>query len=452
MNKRTPTVVLVGRQNVGKSTLLNTLTGRRTAIVSPVPGTTRDRTTGTATWRGNNWTIVDTGGIEAQPADALTAAVRKHAERAMERADCVCFVVDGQAGLTGEDRAAAALLRNLRKPVLLVVNKMDGPRQRERVDPAIYTLGFPEILFLSAKNGVGVGDLLECIAAHLPRGTNQDSTEEIRLAIIGQPNVGKSSLLNRILGEERVLVTPHPHTTRDAQDVLFTFAGQRFQLIDTAGMHRRGMQHMRATSAAGEEQIAHASLRMAMTALSRADVAVVVLDATQPVTRQDRSILRYVADAKTGALLAVNKWDLIPGKTTSTLQQVERRVRTALPFVPWAPLLFVSARTGQRVFDLLRTAQRIAEARGKKISAPALDHFLDTVVRPRWPERTKGGARPRTFFSLRQTETAPPTFRVLIGPKQKLLSAHERFIENALRTHFQLLGTPIQLLVEQKRR
>lgn len=448
MKRSLPRVALVGRQNVGKSTLFNMLIGERRAVVSPIAGTTRDRTTAPVQWREREWMLIDTGGIEETPTSDLNAQSRTLAERVIENANVVCFVVDGQTGLTREDRAIARILRKSDKPVLLAVNKLDAPRLRAQIPPEIMRLGFSTIVLLSGKNGTGTGDLLDLIAERLSPPRSSLPTSETKIIILGRPNAGKSSLLNRILNEERVLVSAEPHTTRDPQDVQFTFEDHNYRLIDTAGIRRQAnLRHQLAkTDLARIEQ---QSVRMAVEELSRADIAIIVLDIHEPITTQDRHILRLAMDAKVSIVLAGNKWDLIPNKTTTTVHRVEEDIRKELPFITWAPFLLVSAKTGMRVHDLLRLCKKMDTARRQRISTTDLKRFLDKVVTPRWPVRnTKGD--PLLPRLLEQTQSAPPVFRIVIGKKQKLPIAYQRYLINALREHFHFLGAPLHLLVDKQ--
>ncbi len=448
MTQRLPIVALVGRQNVGKSTLLNTLVGSRRAIVSPIAGTTRDPTTARCAWRGRSWTIVDTGGIEETPDDELRKGVRRLAEHAAATADAVCFVVDGKLGLTREDRAVAATLRRLRAPVVLVVNKLDGPRHRANMPQEILRLGFPVIVPISAKNGSGTGDLLDRIASILPGGRSVPAQQPITLLLVGRTNVGKSSLLNRLAGSERVLVARSPHTTRDPQEVLLTRSGVRFLVTDTAGVRA---QRRRARGRETDVDVAAASVERTFARFATADVAAVIMDVQQPVTSLERLILNHALRSRLSILLVVNKWDLVREKTAQSPRAYETMLRRELPFLGSTPLLFVSAATGQRVASLLDTAQRLAAARRRTLSPQTLQSFVDRVIAPRWPQRRRGG-RVRELFSLTQMPGIPPTFRVQIGPKQKLPTAYKQFIANALRDQFDFGGTPVRLIIEQKLR
>ncbi len=451
MKHALPMVAIVGRQNVGKSTLFNSIVGERRAIVSPVGGTTRDRALARVAWRGVSFLLTDTGGVEERPASEIGAATRRQAERAVQTADTVCFIVDGKAGMTREDRAVASLLREARTPVLLAVNKLDGPRARRELPTEFFRLGFDRIVLVSAKTGIGVGDLLDEVLRSLPRrGVLQETREDINLVILGKPNVGKSSLVNRLVNEERVIVSPEPHTTRDAQDILFRFEDRRYRLVDTAGIRRRA-RRAAFLKKENETKLEQLSIHAALRSLERADIAAVVLDAQEPVTSQDRHLLRLVLESSASVVLVVNKWDLVPEKTTRTVLEAERIIRTEMPFLAWAPILFVSAKTGQRVFDLLRLCRRIMEARRRTIAPEALRTFVAKDIVPRWPGRTRAG-RANRFPPLEQTGTEPPTFRIVVGANENMPTAYQRFLVNALRERFDFVGTPIRLAVERRLR
>lgn len=444
------TVVLVGRQNVGKSTLLNMLAGADAAIVSPVAGTTRDTTSAIVTWRGQEWDVIDTGGIEDRPVDDIGVSVRRRATEAARKARLVCFLVDGKRGLTKEDTAIARVLRASKKPVILVINKMESNRDRSQQPPEIARLGFARNVMVSAKNGIGVGDLLDMIAAEASAREKTPDRKELRLVLLGKSNVGKSSILNRLLGAERVIVSPTPHTTRDPQDTVFKYKGEHFRIVDTAGLQR----HVPRSShgeAENDERMQLISMQRALDALKRADIAVVVLDATQALTAHDRRILQFALEANVSMMLVFNKWDLVQEKNAMTLFTFTKHIHAELPFVAWAPILCISAKNGQRVFSILTTAMEIARARTKRVSDDALQQFLRKEIFPRWPIRTKGG-RMKGTLSLTQMDGMPPTFRVRTSAQAPLAEAQKRFLTNTLRTHFGFIGTPVRVIIEKKLR
>lgn len=449
MSKRRPVVAIVGRQNVGKSTLFNRLTEEARALTSPIPGTTRDRNRGTVLWRGASWTIEDTGGIEEAPADRIAESVRRLAERAVHEADAVCFVVDGQRGLTGEDRYIARLLRKARAPVILTVNKIDGTMDRERIPEEIGSLGFKHRVLLSAKNGTGTGDLIDLLHSMLPKPAHEDH-DDIRLLLLGKPNVGKSSLINRLVGEERVIVSPTPHTTRDAQDTVMRFRGTTYRLIDTAGI-RRQAKISKLSRSRNEEHLELLGVDAALRSLERADVAIVVLDATMPITSQDRRIVREVLSGRVGVVLVANKWDAVRGKDGASLFAFEKTVRASFPFLAWAPLLTVSAVTAQRVRDILTVSKTVADARSRRLTSDELAEFL-RMMRARLSKGRTTRSKTVTLIHIEQTGVAPPQFHLMIGPRDHLSVYHERFLVNTLRERYAFTGTPIGVTIEQQLR
>lgn len=450
MSSKHPAVALVGRQNVGKSTLFNTLIGRRKAIVSPVHGTTRDWNMAEMGWRGSHWQLVDTGGIEQKTESDLAAAVRAQAERSIALSDAVCFVVDGRDDLTSEDKRIAEMLRASRKPIVLVVNKVDHARLRRNVTPDIHRLGFGEALFVSARNGTGTGDLLDRIAELVPHRNAAEEKATTSLLLLGKPNVGKSSLLNRLANEERVIVSPEPLTTRDPQDTLILFGGQQFRIIDTAGIRRAAPLRTRREQE-GDANIEQVSVHAGLRELDRTDVAVVILDCTTPVTNQDRRILHIVLTSDAGVLLVLNKWDLITDKTTATMRTFSEQLVRELPFLAGTPMVFASAKSGMRVFDILRVARRVADARQKTVPHDALERFLRERIVPRLPKRSGGGPAHHAP-KLEQTGTKPPVFRLSIGARQSIAEGHKRFIIKELRSTFGFAGVPIHLSIEKRLR
>ncbi len=449
MSRRRPVVAIVGRQNVGKSTLFNRLTEESHALISPIPGTTRDRNRGTVLWRGTSWTIEDTGGIEEAPPDRIAESVRRAAERSLQAADAVCFVVDGRHGLTREDRHIAGLLRKAHAPVILTVNKIDGAADRSRIPDEIGSLGFKRHVLLSAKNGTGTGELLDLLHSLLPK-TNQEDRDDIRLLLLGKPNVGKSSLINRLVGEERVIVAPTPHTTRDAQDTVMRFRGTTYRLIDTAGI-RRQAKISKLDRSRNEERLELLSVEAALRSLERSDVAGIVLDATTPITSQDRRIVREVLASRVGVMLVANKWDAVRGKNSVSLFAFEKIVRASFPFLAWAPLLTVSAVTGQRVRDLLTVSTIIADARNRRLTTNELAEFL-RMMRARLSKGRTPRSKVVTLVHIAQTAVAPPHFHITIGPRDHLSVYHERFLVNTLRERYAFTGTPIGVTIEQQLR
>lgn len=444
-----PKVVLIGRQNVGKSALFNTLIEERRAIVSAVPGTTRDRNHAVLRWRGRSFELIDTGGIEERPHVSLSSSVRQQAEVALKHADVACFVVDGRSGCTADDQHIARLLHRHTRPVVLVVNKVDNPRVRASVAKEIAALGFHEQAFVSAKNGSGTGDLLDILLSLLPPDAPQPSAEEIRLILIGRTNVGKSSLLNRLIGERRVIVSSEPHTTRDPQDVVLTTPeGSRIRIIDTAGQRRPA--RLRKLEKHRERSIERESAELGLSMVRSAQVAALMLEAPERPTHYDRRLLQLLEEAGVGIMLVVNKSDLLPKRTTENLRQATLAYRADLPFASWAPLLFTSARTGEGLDTLLTTAQMIAANRARRLTDRSLERFMKKALTKRRPPRSY--QQPVRLVALTQIGIEPPTFRLLVGPRQTIPLSYQRFLLNELRAQYGLVGTPLRLRVEPQRR
>ena len=430
-----PVIALVGRPNVGKSTLFNRLVGRRRSLVHDVPGVTRDRLYGTAAFERWQATVVDTGGFDPSTQSDLIAAVRDQVMMAIEEADLLVFVVDGRAGMTALDLEIARILRRSQHPVLLAVNKIDGAGQ-EAAPADFYRLGFAAVQPISAEHGRGVAELLETARSLAPEPVVETLPEGTRVAIIGRPNVGKSSLVNAVLGEERVLVHAAPGTTRDAVDTPLTFRDRRYLLIDTAGIRRKG----RVT-----EVLEKLAVVMALKSLERCDVAVLVMDASEGVTSQDAHIAGYAHDAGRAIVLAVNKWDLVPsglvGKAEVTAQIHER-----LPFLDYAPICFTSAVTKLGLRDLFDTVDQVAaEARKRLQPGELLTIFRQALER----RPMSSGGVPIRVHSVQQVAVSPPTFAVKVNAAGKLHFSYERYLINSIRHAASFAGSPIRLLVRR---
>ncbi len=428
-----PLVAIVGRPNVGKSTLFNRLIGRRQAIVHDVAGTTRDRLYADVEWAGRTFTVIDTGGLDLFSSDDLTARIREQAQLAIAEADVVVLLTDALSGLTSLDYDVADRLRQAQRPVILAVNKCDNePRRLAAVE--FYALGLGDPLPISALHGSGTGDLLDRVVAHLPAEVITEDVDAIHVAIVGRPNVGKSSLLNAILGRERAIVSPVPGTTRDALDTPLTWAGQPVILIDTAGIRRRGR------IAPGVEQY---SVLRALKAINRADVAVLVVDATEEAA-QDAHIAGYIVEAGKGIVVAVNKWDLVPNKTARTIHDYTARIMTQLKFADYVPIVFVSALTRQRVDRVLDLALGITESRALRIPTGRLNQFMRDVVQ-RYPPPTRKGQRLQ-FLYVTQPAVDPPVFVFFVNDPDLVHFSYQRYLENQLREAFGFHGTPIRLV------
>jgi len=432
---RKPLVALVGRPNVGKSTLFNRLVGARLAIVEDMPGTTRDRLYADAEWQGRVFTVVDTGGLVLTPSDEITAQVRAQVQVALDEADVIVFLADIMDGLTHADMDIADILRRTQKPVILAINKADNPKREQGIHE-FYALGLGEPLPISALQGKGIGELLEAITHALP---TLPAEEEVRphalhIALVGRTNVGKSSLLNRILGEERVIVSEQPGTTRDAIDTFVRFHGQEIVMIDTAGIRRRGRI---------EGGVERYSVLRALKAIGRADVVLLLLDAVEGVTAQDAHIAGYIYEQAKSTIVLVNKWDLVE-KDSSTQSQYEAYIRRELKFMPFVPVLFVSALTGQRVSQILPLALRVNEQRQQRLSTEQINAILREATARHSPP-SKYGKKLRFYYGT-QVEINPPTFVFFVNDERLVHFSYERYLENQIRQYYKYEGSPLRLI------
>ena len=462
-----PLVAIVGRPNVGKSTIFNRLTGKRTAIVGDEPGITRDRIYGEVDWAGKSFSIVDTGGIVPDDDAVIPTNIFKQAGVAIEESRVLIWVVDARSGITPLDEELATLLRQTSKPVLVAANKVDASRlQTEATE--FYRFGFNEVFSISAEQGMGIGELLDAVKEHLEEPAADDGAKvdeylsdeeaaalevetrprELRLAIVGRPNVGKSSLLNGLLGRERVIVSPLAGTTRDAIDTVLETPDQTFRIIDTAGIRRKGKTN---------EMAEKLSVIMARKSLERADVAVVLIDAEEGPTALDANIAGYAFDAGCSILIAVNKWDAVRDKETNTALEFERRVRDKMKFLDWAPVVMISALSGQRVDRILSLAVRANQARNRRIPTSQLNSFFDrAIAQPRGgatPAPVRGGVSRLHVQYLTQIGVRQPTFVVFTaGGKPGLHFSYERHVQNRLREEFDFFATPLRIVERHKKR
>jgi GTP-binding protein len=462
-----PVVALVGRPNVGKSTLFNRLLGQRKAIVEDLAGTTRDRLYGQTDWGGRDFIVVDTGGInldllasspagggrEAEAASAggfqagvasglFLKEIQQQVEIAIAEAEVIILVVDGETGMTASDEDIAEMLRRTDKPVIIAVNKADNQQRRgEAVE--FYALGLGDPIPVSAMHGTGTGDLLDAVVQALPpidESAEEEEDEAIKIAILGRPNVGKSSLLNKLIGEERVIVSDIPGTTRDAIDTRITYEGLDLVLIDTAGIRRRGKIEP------GVEK--YSSLR-SFKAIGRADVCLLLIDATAMVTAQDAHIAGYILEEGKSAVVLVNKWDTISDKTTYTMNEFTAKIRADLKFLEYVPVLFISAKTGQRVDKVLALALQVQEERLRRIPTGELNRLVHEAVAKNPP---KGGQRHRLkFFYATQARTDPPTFVFFVNDHTLVHFTYQRYLENQIRAQYGFVGTPLRLVFRDRR-
>ena len=439
-------VAFVGRPNVGKSTLFNRIAGRRLAVVSKVAGTTRDRLYTEADWGGIAFTIVDTGGIEfltghhtlplSEDSERFLPLIVEQARIAIQDADVIVQVVDGQAGITAADREIANILRQTDKPVLIAANKLESSSLHDTAYE-FYELALGEVFPVSALHSVGTGDLLDAIIEAIPEPEPEEDIEDdsIKIAILGRPNVGKSTLLNKLIGQERAIVSPLAGTTRDAIDTQITWEGEEITLIDTAGIRRRGKI---------DPGIEKYSVLRALKALRRADVALLLVDATDGATAQDAHIAGMLADEESaGIVVLVNKWDALE-KDSHTIYQFEEQLRADLRFLPYIPILFISAKTGQRIDKILSMALEINESRYHRIGTGSLNKFMFEAV-ARHPPPSKGGKRVKFFYAT-QVAVAPPTFVFFVNKPQWVHFGYRRYMENQLRELYPFVGTPLKII------
>ena len=437
-----PLVAIVGRPNVGKSTFFNKMAGHRISIVEDVPGVTRDRVTADVEWLGHAFTLIDTGGIDPNTEDELFSQMREQAQVAMDMADVICFFVDARQGLTEDDKDVANLLRKTRKPILLVVNKADYLGLDDNLYE-FYELGLGEPYGISSVNLLGFGDLLDQIIACFPETlaeTEAEGTDVLQLAIVGRPNVGKSSLTNLILGQKRAMVSDIAGTTRDATDTAFTDAeGRKYNIIDTAGIRRK--------RAVEDETLERYSVLRSIAAIRRCDVALLMLDARDGVTEQDTKIAGLIQDEGKAAVIVVNKWDAVE-KETGTFEQYQKQVLSDLKFMSYAPVLIISALSGQRAGQVLPTARKVWENARRRITTGLLNDALNDAMNDT-PPPMQGGRRLKIYYGT-QVAVGPPTFALFVNDEELMHFAYERYLENALRKTFDFAGTPIRFSLRNR--
>ena len=434
-----PVIAIVGRPNVGKSMLFNKIAGRRLSIVEDVPGVTRDRLYADSDWSGREFTMIDTGGIEPKADSEMLSFMRAQAEIAVETADVIVFVTDGRTGVTAADEEVANMLLRSRKPVVLAVNKLDTPAAVIPELYEFYSLGLGDPIAVSALHGHGTGDLLDACIAHFPPPEETEEDEDVvKVAIMGKPNVGKSSLVNRILGEERVIVSDVAGTTRDAVDSLFENEQGRFMFIDTAGIRKKSRV---------DDRIEKFSVMRAEMAVERADVCLIMIDAREGVTEQDTKVAGLVHEAGKASVIVVNKWDLVD-KDTHTMDKMRKDVMRDLAFMSYAPIIFISALTGQRVDRLFELIKYVDDQSATRISTGMLNNVLaDATARVQPP--TDRGRRLKIYY-MTQTGVRPPNFVVFVNSAELFHFSYRRYLENQIRSVFGLEGTPIRMVVRQK--
>ena len=428
----------MGRPNVGKSTLFNKLIGRRLSIVEDTPGVTRDRIYADAEWLTHSFTLIDTGGIEPESEDIIAVQMRRQAELAIETADVIVFLVDGREGMTAADEEVAAMLRKSNKPVVLAVNKLDAPKFNDAIYE-FYALGLGDPIIISAGQGLGLGDMLDEVCAHFPEETEEEGEHPLNIAVVGKPNVGKSSLVNAILGEERCIVSNIPGTTRDAVDTPFTVDGTPYVLVDTAGIRRK--------RSVEDETIERYSVIRSLAAVRRADVVLIVVDAEQGLSEQDVKIAGYVHEEGKPSVLVVNKWDLIE-KDTNTMNKFKKDMQVDLAFMDYVPFLFISAKTGQRVNRLLSMARESYDQSVRRITTGTLNDIVNEAISMTEPP-AMSGKRLKIYYAT-EVSVQPPTFVIFVNDEKLVHFSYKRYMENYFRKTFGFQGTPIQIIFRNR--
>ena len=435
-----PIVAIVGRPNVGKSTLFNALAGENISIVKDTPGVTRDRIYADVSWLNHNFTMIDTGGIEPDSSDIILSQMREQAQIAIDTADVIIFLVDVRQGLQDADSKVADMLRRSRKPVVLVVNKVDSFQKYMADVYEFYNLGIGDPVPVSAASRLGIGDMLDEVVKHFPEDSGEDEEDERpRVAIVGKPNVGKSSIINRLVGENRVIVSNIAGTTRDAIDTEISHGGKEYVFIDTAGLRRKNKI---------KEELERYSIIRTVTAVERADVVVVVIDASEGVTEQDAKIAGIAHERGKGIIVAVNKWDAIE-KTDKTIYEFSRKVRETLSFMPYAELLFISAVTGQRLTKLFDLIDVIIENRAMRIQTGVLNEIITEAVAMQQPPSDRG--RRLKIYYVTQVSVKPPTFVVFVNDKELMHFSYTRYLENKIREAFGFKGTSLKFIIRERK-
>ena len=433
-----PTVAIIGRPNVGKSTFFNYIVGSRISIVEDTPGVTRDRIYAETNWRGRSFTVVDTAGIEPESDDIIISQMREQAQIAIEIADVIVFLTDIKQGVTATDEEIAVMLRKSKKPVILVCNKADNMSRDKNDIYEFYNLGMGDVYPVSAANALGIGDVLDAIYEKLPQKNDDEEDERIKVAVIGKPNVGKSSLINKILGENRTIVSNIAGTTRDAIDTEYENSHGKYVLIDTAGIRRKSKV---------TESIEKFSIMRTLLAIERADVCLMMIDATEGVTDQDAKIAGEAHEAGKGIIIVVNKWDEYE-KETGTLEKYKKDIYAKLSYLSYAPIIFISAKTGQRVEKLFDLINHVNEQNSMRVSTSALNQVINEAIALVQPPTDKG-KRLKILYGA-QVSTKPPTFVIFVNNKELFHFSYERYLVNQIRREFGLEGTPIRMIAREK--
>ncbi len=435
-----PIIAVVGRPNVGKSTLFNALAGERISIVKDTPGVTRDRIYADVTWLDRSFTLIDTGGIEPKSDDMMLTYMREQAQVAIDTSDVILFVVDVKTGLVDADHNVADILRRSGRPVILVVNKVDDYNKQINDTYEFYNLGIGEPFAVSSVNRLGFGELLDEICKLVPETKDEEAEDtRPRIAIVGKPNVGKSSIVNKLTGENRVIVSDIAGTTRDAIDTTVKFDGEEYVFIDTAGLRRK---------AKIKEDIEHFSMVRTVAAVERADVCVVVIDATEGVTEQDAKIAGIAHEAGKGILIAVNKWDALPDKDDKSVYKQTEKIREILSFIPYAKIIFISAKTGQRMNKLFENIREIIESQNKRVGTGVLNEVMMQAIALQQPPSDKG--KRLKLFYITQVSVKPPTFVIFVNDKKLMHFSYTRYIENKVREAFGFEGTVLRFIIRER--
>ncbi|HFK9874966.1 TPA: ribosome biogenesis GTPase Der [Listeria monocytogenes] len=433
-----PVVAIVGRPNVGKSTIFNRIVGERVSIVEDVPGVTRDRIYNSAEWLGKEFNIIDTGGIDLSD-EPFLEQIRAQAEIAIDEADVIIFITNGREGVTDADEQVAKILYRSNKPIVLAINKVDNPEMRDQIYD-FYSLGFGEPYPISGSHGLGLGDMLDAVRAHFPKEEEEEYPDDtVKFSLIGRPNVGKSSILNALLGEDRVIVSDIAGTTRDAIDTTYTFDGQDYVMIDTAGMRKRGKVY---------ESTEKYSVLRAMRAIERSDVVLVVINAEEGIREQDKRIAGYAHDAGRAIIIVVNKWDAI-NKDEKTINVWTEDIREQFQFLSYAPIVFVSAKTKQRLNNLFPLINQVSDNHSLRVQSSMLNDVISDAVAMN-PSPMDKGKRLKIFYTT-QVAVKPPTFVVFVNDPELMHFSYERFLENRIREAFPFEGAPIRVIARKRK-